>query len=110
VIWTCQEENEFLFLHVGKTGGSPIFCNFVLPRLEEFKSDVNLWCRNMKPATAEEMTIPPVYYQKYGKKLHMTKMDDDIDTVAQYNVLLSLFKIQPLILFLPKIMKKAVKN
>jgi len=85
-IWTRQEENKFLFLHVGKAGGSTIFCNFVVPRLEEFKSDVNFWCRNMKPATAEEMANPPVYSQKYGKRLHMTKMDDD--TVTQYNAFL----------------------
>jgi len=89
--WTLQEETKFLYLHVGKTAGTSIFCNFVLPRSNSFKKDVAFWCKGIKSAVPraieKEIEHPPLYSQKYGQRLHMNKMENDI-TAQSFNVFL----------------------
>lgn len=81
-MWAQQDENKFLFLHVGKAAGSSIFCELTLPRSENFRQ--KYWCSGMQP-TDEKKKIP-LYSQKYGERLHMRKIKDRM--VYEYNVFL----------------------
>jgi len=74
--WSRRNETAYLFLHVGKAAGSTIYCMLTLPRIDE-NLEQNFWCPGLMDKAKEtkrKNPIPPLYSQKYGQRLHMTKI------------------------------------
>lgn len=71
--WATVEDNKFLFLHVGKAGGSSTHC-FLCNGQDRF------WCRDFLP------TIPqPSYVSHYSGRCHMQGCTDEQSPRAHDN-------------------------